>query len=298
MHEVVQRRPAHAEHLRRLDDVAVHAAEHRDDRALLGLVAHLAQVERGEIVVGAFAAKPRSAAVIWLPSAMITARLMQFSSSRTLPGHACASIAAIASERSVIERAALLGGEALHEGVRQQRRVARARAQRRDVDDDLRQAVVEVLAEAAVRDQRLQVLVRRADDAHVDRDLVAAADALDHALLQEAQQLGLQRERQVADLVEEQRAAVGRLDLADRLPCRAGERALLVAEQLALEQVLGNRGAVDRDEALAAPRRQVVQRAREQLLAGAAFAQQQDGRAGARDLLDRRGRSAAARDRA
>ena len=78
----------------------------------------------------------------------------------------------------------------------------------------------------------------RADDAHVDRDLLAAADALDHALLQEAQQLGLQRHRQVADLVEEERAAVGRLDLAQGLLGRAGERALLVAEQFALEQVL------------------------------------------------------------
>ena len=64
-------------------------------------------------------------------------------------------------------------------------------------------------------DQRLQVLVGRADDAHVDRDLLAAADALDHAVLQEAQQLRLQRQRHVADLVEEQRAAVGDLDLAD-----------------------------------------------------------------------------------
>ena len=34
--------------------------------------------------------------------------------------------------------------------------------------------------------------MRRADDAHVDRDLLPPADPLDHALLQETQQLGLQ----------------------------------------------------------------------------------------------------------
>ena len=62
--------------------------------------------------------------------------------------------------------------------------------------------------------------MRGADDAHVDRNFLAAADALDDALLQEAQQLGLQRMRQVADLVEHQRAAVGRLDLARRLSWR------------------------------------------------------------------------------
>ena len=48
----------------------------------------------------------------------------------------------------------------------------------------------------------------------------------------------------------------------------------LVAEQLALEQVLGNRRAIDGDEPARAARREVVQRAREELLAGAGFAEQ------------------------
>ena len=43
----------------------------------------------------------------------------------------------------------------------------------------------------------------------------AAADALDHPLLEEAQQFDLERQRNVADLVEEQGAALGQLDLAD-----------------------------------------------------------------------------------
>ena len=59
-------------------------------------------------------------------------------------------------------------------------------------------------------DERLQVLVGGAHDAHVDRNFLAPADALDDAVLQEAQQLGLQRQRHVADLVEEQRAAARR----------------------------------------------------------------------------------------
>jgi glutamyl-tRNA reductase len=45
--------------------------------------------------------------------------------------------------------------------------------------------------------------------------------------------------RHLADLVEEQRAAVGGLEEADLLAIGAGERAALVAEQLALEQGLG-----------------------------------------------------------
>ena len=170
--------------------------------------------------------------------------------------------------------------------MREQRCIALAVAQRRDLDDDLGQPVVEVLAKAPGDDLILEALVRRADDAHVDRDLLPAADPLDDALLQEAQELDLQRDRQVADLVQEQRAAVGGLDLADRLLRRTGVRALLVAEELAFEKVLGDRRAVDRDEAPALARRKVVQRAREQLLAGPRLAEDQHRRGGRRDLLD------------
>ena len=41
-----------------------------------------------------------------------------------------------------------------------------------------------------------------------------AADALELAVLDHAQELGLQLERQLADLVEEERAAVGELEAA------------------------------------------------------------------------------------
>ena len=46
------------------------------------------------------------------------------------------------------------------------------------------------------------------------------------------------RERDLADLVEEERAAVGLLEAALAARDGAGERALLVAEELALEERL------------------------------------------------------------
>ena len=52
------------------------------------------------------------------------------------------------------------------------------------------------------------------DDAHVAADRRVIADALEHALLQHAQQLHLHRQAHVADLVEEQRAALGDLEAA------------------------------------------------------------------------------------
>ena len=73
---------------------------------------------------------------------------------------------------------------------------------------------IEILAELPRRHRRLQVPVRRRDDAHVDLQRRRAADALEPLLLERAQNLRLQRQRQIADFVEEQRAAVRQLELA------------------------------------------------------------------------------------
>jgi hypothetical protein len=107
-------------------------------------------------------------------------------------------------------------------------------------------------------------------------------------VLQEAQQLHLQRGGQLADLVEEERAAVRRLDAAAPLGVGARERALLVAEQLALEQRLGDRPAVDRHERPLRAQPQPVDRVGGELLAGAALAEHQHRRVDGRDLSDRR----------
>ena len=81
-----------------------------------------------------------------------------------------------------------------------------------------------------------EVAVGGGDDAHVDRAGLRAAHALELAVLQDAQQLGLQRDGQLADLVQEQRPPVGQLEAAELARQGAGEGALLVAEQLALDQ--------------------------------------------------------------
>ena len=58
--------------------------------------------------------------------------------------------------------------------------------------------------------------------------------------------------------VQERGAARRLLDLALDGPVRAGERALLVPEQLRFQQRLGDRRAVDRDEAAARAEAKVV----------------------------------------
>ncbi len=73
-------------------------------------------------------------------------------------------------------------------------------------------------------------------DAHVDLERLRRAEPLELPALQHPQQLRLHLERQLADLVEEERAAVGDLEAAERALDGAGEGALLVAEQLALDE--------------------------------------------------------------
>ena len=117
------------------------------------------------------------------------------------------------------------------------------------VDLDDAQPVVQVLAERALRDHRREVAVGRGDDRAPRACMrLRIADALERALLQHAQQLRLELERDLADLVEEQRALAGELEAAGAVGDRAGERALDVPEQLALEHAGRERGAVDRDE--------------------------------------------------
>ena len=133
-----------------------------------------------------------------------------------------------------------------------------------------------------VADGALEVLVGGRDDAGVGTDGLAAADAGELALLEDAQQLRLEVERHVGDLVEEERARRRGLELADAALDGAGEGAALVAEQLALEQLVGNRRAVDGDEG-SAPVGVVVDGAGDQLLAGAGLALDEHGGVGRRD---------------
>ncbi|MDT4834630.1 hypothetical protein FQZ97_682740 [compost metagenome] len=156
-------------------------------------------------------------------------------------------------------------------------------AQRGQAHHQAVEAVVEVFAEVAARDHVLDVLVGGADHGHVHVHFLASPQRADPALLQHAQQPRLQVLGHVTDFVEEQRAAVGLQDLADgALLARTGEGAFFIAEQLGLDQRLGNRCAVDRNEGLTGTVRVTMDRLREQVFAGAGFAQDHD-----RDVLAR-----------
>ena len=161
-------------------------------------------------------------------------------------------------------------------------KIIEALAERGQTKSHALQPVEEVLPKLALGDHLLEVLVGRGDDAHVDADRLDAADPLDLALLERAQDLHLHAERHVADLVEEERAFLGELETSGTRPDGAGEGAALVAEQLGFEQTFGDRGGVDGDQRAILARAQPVDGARQDLLARAALALDQDGQVGRR----------------
>ena len=155
--------------------------------------------------------------------------------------------------RALIEAGELLAvvPRVMLQEVRGERRnILAALAQRGHADLDGIEAEQQILAEAARRHFFVRIGVGRRQQAHVDAPRVRRSDPLEFAGLQHAQQLVLLAQRDVGDLVEEQRAAVGQLEAADAIDLGVGERAFDVAEQLALEHAFGDAAGVDRHHRL------------------------------------------------
>ncbi len=169
-----------------------------------------------------------------VPSVSMHARSITFFSSRIFPSHR-----AFRSTRSACGVRPVTG---LRIRCAQSRRNADVRyGMLHDV-----QAIEKIAAEAPSGDFGAQIAVGRRDDGDVDSLRLQGADALHFAVFERAQQLGLHRQGQLADFVEEQRAALCGLEHSRLRLDRAGERAAHVAEQLALEQRVHDRRAVDR----------------------------------------------------
>ena len=127
------------------------------------------------------------------------------------------------------------------------------------------------------------------DDPHVGALLALVRAARpDRAGLDETEKVRLHAARHVADLVEEERAAVALRRQTLFVPVRAGEAAARMTEQLRFEQRLGRAGAVDRDERVRTPAAGVVNEPRDDLFADSGFTDDEHvdiGARGGRDIL-------------
>src|SRR5262249_41186641 len=104
--------------------------------------------------------------------------------------------------------------------------------------------------------------------------------------LERSEELRLERYRQLAYLVEEQRAAVRFLEEPLSVEKRAAEGASGVAEEFALDEVLRDRAAIHGDEWAVRALRGVVDRTRCDLLARTGFARDEHGGVARRHPLE------------
>ena len=132
----------------------------------------------------------------------------------------------------------------------------------------------------------LEVVVGRGEEADVDPPSSHRPDAHHGSLLEHAQKLGLEVHRELADLVQEDGAAIGRLEEPRLRGVRAGERPSFVAEPLALQQMLGDRGAVQAHEGLVRATGPAMNRLGDDLLARARLAGNENADHPRRDAVD------------
>jgi hypothetical protein len=175
-------------------------------------------------------------------------------------------------------------GIAIDEVLRQQADIRRPLAQRRHADRKHVDAVVEVAAERPRGNRRLEVAVGRGDDAHVGANRGRSADPLELALLQHAQEGHLGLERQLSDLVEEERPARRHFEAAHSPLHGPGECSSLVSEQLRGDERRRRYRAVDADERAVGAQRLSMNRAGDELLPGAGLARDEDRGIRPRDL--------------
>src|SRR5215470_3561946 len=145
-------------------------------------------------------------------------------------------------------------------------------AQRRDVNADHAQPVIEILTKLAFGHALLEVGVCRSDDADVDALRPRFAERQNLLQFQKPEKFRLHVDRQVADFVEEQRSTGGGSHEAWLVGHGACKAAAAMSEQLAVSELASRGRAVVGEEHRRVAMRADVNRAGDELLARAALA--------------------------
>ena len=163
----------------------------------------------------------------------------------------------------------------------------RGHAQRNAADSE-----IQVAAECPLLHLAGKVLVGGGDQPDVDLPLAYRAQAAKALFLQYLEQLGLHTRIDIADFVEEDRAAIG--DFEDTRLARGcpGEGALLMTEQLGFQEVRRQPRAIQIDEGLVGAWAVKMQPLRQQALAGAGLPQNENRTVAAHHLVDLLGQRA------
>src|SRR5437870_2793915 len=154
----------------------------------------------------------------------------------------------------------------------QVRDVLRPLPQRRQDDHELGQPVIKILAEAPGPDIVDERSAAGGKDSYVQVGRLSASQTQHPAVIQDPQEFCLGRVAQDGDLVEKERSSLRELKVSVLSPDRAGEHAFLVTEELRLHEGAWSCPAVQGHERLVTSRTHLMDRTRDELLARAGLA--------------------------
>src|SRR5437868_1114661 len=177
-------------------------------------------------------------------------------------------------------------GVLLQKMIYEQRNVLVALPQWRYSERNYIQAIVKIFAKGVLSHCPIQFAIRGCYYPHINRDLAGPAHGPHRALLQNAQQLHLHRQRHLADLVEENRSPIGHLEEAPFVLIRSGESSFYISKQFALQQSFGKCATIYGYERVRGARRAYMNRARDQFFAGTTFSLNQYRARGGRNRSD------------
>jgi len=122
------------------------------------------------------------------------------------------------------------------EAIDQKRNIVFAVTQRRQVERQNSQAVVEILPELLGLDQFGQIFVCGRNDSCIDLDRLIASDALDFTFLENPQQLRLEGRSRVGNLIEKNRPAVRLFEQPSLVDHGSGKGPFHMPEQFTLKE--------------------------------------------------------------
>ena len=170
--------------------------------------------------------------------------------------------------------------------LRQRQDVLATIAQRRQFDRHHGKAIIKILAKHSLAHGLFQIDVSSRDDAHINAPRTGVAERRELALLNNAQQAHLGLGRNVANLVEKDRAAIGNFEQSFLGGNRTREGAARMTEKFRLQQLGRNVRAVYGNERAVGPRTGFVNCFGDQLFAGPAFSGNQNRGTGGRNLFN------------
>ena len=174
-----------------------------------------------------------------------------------------------------IDRMSALPGKLFHKSPRKQRHIPHPLAQGRQGYLKDGKAIEEVFAETSGGNLFAEVAVGGSDEAHIDTGGLGVSHLDVFPRLQNAQELGLKLKRHLAYFVQEESPMVSLFQQSFLVFQSSRERAGPVSEHLALQQLLAERGTVDRHKMLLGPLAAIVDGLGKDFLAGACLAGQQ-----------------------